>query len=94
MEETPVSLRELLATAIADVRSAESDSSVKSESQREKYLMLGDTLAAALRALDSGTPLDGDSLVGISKWVADWIPEADDPLLDRLDDIERRLSVT
>lgn len=92
MAETPASLRELLETAVADVRSAGNDSSLLSESQQKKYVMLGDTLSAALQALDSGAPLDRDSLVGISKWVADWIPADDDPLLDRLDDIERLLS--
>lgn len=92
MAETRASLRELLETAVADVRCAGSDSSSVSESHKKKYVILADTLSAALRALNSGAPLDRDSLVGVSKWVADWIPAHDDPLLDRLDDIERLLS--
>lgn len=82
-------LRASLIAAIAAVDQAQLRVSPGSDPVLQKFTRARETLTSALHAIDSHETVNKAAFDGLSKWVADWIPEIDDPLLDSLDEVER-----
>jgi len=61
------------------------------ESAEGNLRQLRETLQGAQDQLGSGLIPDDPRLIGMTKWVADWIPETDAPLLRALDGVELEL---
>jgi hypothetical protein len=57
------------------------------DSVQRKFVDVRQTLESAIRDVDAGRPIDRTALVGLSRWVADWIPDIDDPLLGALEEV-------
>lgn len=92
MVQAPHDFRGTLQAALAAASRGQADSSGASIESPTKFAMLKDILQAALKALDEQKQVDRVGLSGLSKWVADWIPDIEDPLLDRLDEMEQQLA--
>lgn len=84
-------MRNALQAALAAVNRSQAGAT-SSPNAVAKFAMLRDILESALRAIDERQPLEKASLSGLSKWVADWIPDVEDPLLARLDEMEQQLT--
>lgn len=95
MVQRPSDLKGSLRAAIAAVNSNLQDTKAVTAMPRtaEKFAKLRATLESALHAVENDRQVDRASLTLISKWVADWIPNDDDPLLDRLDEVEQALGL-
>lgn len=91
MVQKPSDLRSMLQAALVATRHSQEESSESSRAAPAKFAVLRDTLEAALKAVEEQRPVDKSALAGISKWVADWIPDEEDPLLDRLDELEQQI---
>jgi hypothetical protein len=85
-------LESTIRAALAAANESQADPSGSPSEAPTKVSILKDTLQSALKALDERRPVDKVALSGLSKWVADWIPDIDDPLLDRLADVEQQLA--
>lgn len=92
MVQRPSDLRGTLQAALVATERSQADSSSSPRAAPAKFAMLRDTLQNALRAVESNQAIDKTALDGISKWVADWIPDEEDPLLDRLDEVEQQIA--
>ena len=90
MVQAPHDLKGTLQASLAAANRSQADSGGSSK-ESSKFAMLKETLEVALKALDEKQQVDSVALSGLSKWVADWIPDIDDPLLDRLDEMEQQL---
>jgi hypothetical protein len=60
------------------------------ESLEPKLIRVEEILRQALGAVSHGDPVDYREVIGISRWIADWIPDIDDPLLDAAYAVEER----
>jgi hypothetical protein len=92
MAQAPNDLKSLLQAAIAAANRSQAEASGSPRQAPAKFLVLKETLEAAIKALDEQEPVDKAALSGISKWVADWIPDIEDPLLDRLSEVEQQVA--
>lgn len=60
------------------------------ESLEPKLIRVEEILRQALAAVSNGEPVDYREVIGISRWITDWIPDIDDPLLDAAYAVEER----
>ena len=58
-------------------------------SAAERLARLQEQLRTALQSAESGERLDGTVFAGVVRWVTDWIPDVDDPLVAALGQVER-----
>jgi hypothetical protein len=85
-------LREALLRALAAIKVSKADVSGRADETYSKFIQLEQTLNAALRDIELGQQVNHQTLRGLVKWVGDWIPDVDDPLLARLDQVEDSLT--
>lgn len=60
------------------------------ESLEPKLIRVEEILRRTLAAVSSGDRFDYHEVEGLSRWIADWIPDIDDPLLDAAYAVEER----
>jgi len=85
-----------LETAIAEVDSALAAGWLKpnGESADGNLRQLRQSLSEALEQVRSGTRPSDPGLIGMTKWVVDWVPALDASLLQALDTVELQLEQT
>ena len=79
-----------LRAALAEIRAAKDERwlGFEGEDLNPKLERLESTLQAALERLTIGQLSDSGGCTGLAKWVADWIPDLEHPLLEHLHKIE------
>lgn len=92
--QRPDHLRHLLVSALEAASCSETQSQVGGDSFRVKFLALRGYLQTGLDCLDHGRPLNTAELAGLVRWVADWIPDVNDVLLNRLAKLEAALTTS
>jgi hypothetical protein len=77
--------------ALAEVERARAErwKGFAGESLEPKLQQLEEKLKAALDEVRAGEQLETARMKGLVHWVADWIPDIDDPLLEAIYEVQR-----